>query len=109
MAMRNKDMKMADFLLSQGIVINPQPIEGSPNVPEGYRHVYIDELFEDPKLWKAFKSKIPTWGIIAVMNGWTEGSGYGGKRVKDMNDRSKSGGITWMYVTEAYPVCDAVK
>ena len=47
MAMRNKDMKMAKFLLSTGIKINPNPIEGSPNVPEGYRHVYIDELFED--------------------------------------------------------------
>jgi hypothetical protein len=44
-----------------------------------------------------------------VFNGWTEGSGYGGKRVKDMNERSKNGGITWMYVNEAYPICDEVK
>jgi hypothetical protein len=109
MAMRNKDQKMANFLLSCGIVISPQPIEGSSNVPEGSRHVYIDELLEDPVLWREFRSKIPTWGIIAVMNGWTEGSGYGGKKVKDMNERSKNGGITWMYVTEAYPICPSVK
>jgi hypothetical protein len=49
------------------------------------------------------------WAIIAVYNGWTEGSGYGGKKVKDMGERSKNGGITWMYVNEAYPICDAVK
>jgi len=55
------------------------------------------------------KRNIGPWAIIAVFNGWTEGSGYGSKRVKDMNERSKNGGITWMYVNEAYPICDNVK
>lgn len=111
MAMRNKDQKMVDFLLSCGIVVKPNPIEGSGSInpPEGYRHAYIDELLEDSVMWQAFMRMMSDWAIIAVQNGWTEGRGYGGKRTKDMGARAKNGGITWAFVSEAYPICESVR
>ena len=77
---------------------------GKLSVPDGMRHIYIDELFGCPDLWNSFKYWMSDWAIAAVWDGWTEGTGYGSKRVKDYGERKTS----WNFVNRDYPVCDAV-
>ena len=50
----------------------------------GYRYLYVDELQNNPQLKKKMVEFLSKWAIIQLINGWTEGAGYGAKVVKDM-------------------------
>ena len=76
--------------------------EQHQGLPLGYRFLYIDELLQDEhNLNSNIQSFLPAWDIVAVINGWTEGSGYGGKVVEDGGER----GVGWiLLVNEDYPI-----
>ena len=64
--------------------------------PSGYRFVYIDELQDDSAMFNAARSYMGAWDIIAVVNGWTEGWGYGSKVVRDCGDRD----VGWVLLVQ---------
>ena len=70
--------------------------------PAGYRHMFIDELIANKH---GLKSKVArylgAWDIVAVINGWTDGSGYGNSVKKDGGARA----VGWiLMVSEDYPI-----
>ena len=75
-AIRNKEQPMVDYLLKEaGIKILPRVTKGSAaRVPDGFRKVYIDELTYDKVLDKCFKVNMETQDVVAVFNGWVEGT-----------------------------------
>jgi hypothetical protein len=76
--------------------------EQHEGLPDGYRFMYIDELLQNEhNLQSKIKSFLPAWDIVAVINGWTDGSGYGGSVVQDGGERD----IGWiLLVNEDYPI-----
>ena len=76
--------------------------EQHEGLPAGYRHMYIDELLlNEHNLKGAVSSYLGDWDIVAVINGWTDGPGYGNSVVKDGGDRS----VGWvLLVNDDYPV-----
>lgn len=71
-------------------------------VPTGYRHMYIDELIQNEHgLRNEVKGYLGPWEIVSVINGWTDGSGYGGSVKKDGGERN----LGWvLLVNEDYPI-----
>jgi len=91
----------------QSNYVNPHFIkkfwnEQHEGIPAGYRHIFIDELIANHHLFQVdVQNYLPAWDIVACINGWTEGPGYGGKVVKDGGAR----GVGWiLFVNEDYPV-----
>jgi len=56
--------------------------------PSGHRAVFIDELLADPAFHNQVKFFLNDWDIVSVVNGWTEGSGYGGSAIIDCGARN---------------------
>ena len=54
----------------------------------GYRYMYIDELAANPDLQVKVRGFLKDWDIVVLLNGWTEGRGYGSKIVKDRGART---------------------
>ena len=67
----------------------------------GYRYLYVEELQNNDSLAAKVHSSLGAWDIVACVNGWTEGSGYGSKVVKDDGKR-KIGNM--IVISENYPV-----
>lgn len=49
--------------------------------PDGFRYLYVDELLNNNALKIAATNKLGDWDIVNLVNGWTEGPGYGRKVV----------------------------
>ena len=64
--------------------------------------MYIDELIlNEHNLKGAVANYLGDWDIVALINGWTEGPGYGSKVVKDGGARA----VGWvLLVNDDYPV-----
>ena len=68
----------------------------------GYRLIYIDELINN----EDFKAKVgeflEEWAIVQLVNGFTNGSGYGCEVVKTKEDKEGLGQI--LLVSVNYPI-----
>lgn len=92
-----------DLLLSKAKLKGGVKASGSIKAPDsGYRFIYVDELIQNSALNKKVVDHIGTWGIILMMNGAADGSGYGGKGYNDGGQRSDIESI--MMISEDYPV-----
>lgn len=73
-----------------------------PSPTEGFRFVYIDELLANEDLKAKVEEFLDEWAIVQLINGWTEGSGYGGKVIKTNEDHQELGEI--LLVSANYPI-----
>jgi hypothetical protein len=70
--------------------------------PAGFRFLMVDELSSNPSLAHATSSKLDDWEIAYLVNGWTEGPGYGRKVIEDCGQRESLDKV--MVISDCYPV-----
>ena len=61
-------------------------VEIAQSPPSGYRMVYIDEIINSVIMRRAIKNVLGSWDIALVINGYTNGSGYGNEAKKTCDD-----------------------
>jgi len=69
--------------------------------PSGYRYLYVDELLNNNALKIAATNKLGDWDIVEIVNGWTEGKGYGRAVVQDCGKRALNNQI--LVISACYP------
>ena len=70
--------------------------------------MYADELIGNPEFNSMVVNKVGEWGIVFLINGYVEGSGYSGRAFNDGGERfggsSIGGPSNTVLVSSGYPV-----
>lgn len=77
-----------------------------PVPPEGFRYVIADEVFPGCPTFTEMQSQVNEWGIMWLINGWTEGRSYHhphGSTICDNGERLNDIGEVLM-VNKEFPV-----